>query len=409
MTIKTIGIITEYNPFHLGHRYHVMESRRLLGATHCVAVMSGSFVQRGEPALLDKWTRAACAVQNGVDLVLEMPVIFAVSSAEYFATAGVYLLDRLGVTDTLSFGSESGSLDALKAAATDLSHQASAWRSARKNQPALSYPALRAKLLDETGLESAVTPNDILGIEYLKALRFIGSELQPFTLRRQGHGYHDPVLEQAQPETVFSSASAIRESLRQGTAPEAVAKSVPKETFEALKHHANAFPEPLKRYEWLRYRLSLHTPGTLESIHDMEPGLPERILKAAAASEDYEGLVSAIKSKRHTRARIERVLAKILLDIPQNLVGKNREVLPAYLRVLAFNERGRQLLKISGDTARLPLISNLSPHHLEDPILAPQLRLDVRATDLRAWLTGDPRWAQDLKRPPVYVRSQSTD
>jgi len=404
MALKAAGIITEYNPFHLGHHYHIAETKRRLNAQAVVAVMSGSFVQRGEPALLDKWSRASAAVEGGADLIIELPSLFAVSSAEYFATAGIHLLNQLGLVDVLSFGSESGSIETLRTSVKDLSHLDERWKIARKSHPELSYPALKAKLLTDSGLKAASTPNDILGIEYMKAIEALGASLSPFTLKRAGHGYHDLSLEQVNPEKLYSSASAIRSALLTGAPPSTVEKTVPAQTLAALNKAAGCFPNQRTRFELLRYRLLLHTPDTLSKIHDMEDGLPERILAAIKSAGDYEALVMAIKSKRHTRSRIERVLAKILLDIPATMIGRNRGTLPEYLRILAFNERGRLLLNQAKKTAGLPLVTRIRPQDLEDPIIGPQLLFDIRATDLREILCGRSASAQDLTRPPVYVK-----
>lgn len=404
MAPKIAGMITEYNPFHLGHRYHIAETKRLLNTDTVVAVMSGSFVQRGEPALLDKWSRASAAIEGGADLIIELPALFAVSSAEYFATAGVHLLNQLGLVDVLSFGSESGSLEALRDSVKDLSHLDARWKAARKSHPELSYPALKAKLLTDSGLQSASTPNDILGIEYMKAIKALGASIAPFTLQRAGHGYHDLFLEQENPQEIYSSASAIRSALLAGAPLSTVEKAVPVQTLTALDKASGNFPEKRTRYELLRYRLLLHTPDTLSQIHDMEDGLPQRILSAVKSAVDYETLVSAIKSKRHTRSRIERVLAKILMDIPTSMIGQNRETMPAYLRILAFNERGRHLLNQAKKTAGLPLLTRIRPQDLQDPVIGPQLLFDIRATDLREMLCGRNASALDLTRPPVYVK-----
>jgi len=404
MTPQIAGMITEYNPFHLGHQYHIAETKRSLKADAVVCVMSGSFVQRGEAALLDKWSRASAAVRGGADLVLELPALFAVSSAEYFATAGVHLLNQLGLIDVLSFGSESGSLETLKASAATLSHHEARWKTARKTHPDLSYPALKAKILTDSGLNAASAPNDILGIEYLKAIEALGASLHPFTLQRAGHGYHDLSLEQTHPKKLFSSASAIRSALLSGAPLSAIAETVPLQTLESLTAAMNHYPNRHFGFELLRYRLLLHTPDSLALIHDMEEGLPERILTASRSAKDYESLVTAIKSKRHTRSRIERVLAKILMEIPRTMIGQNREILPAYLRVLAFNERGRALLNQARKTAALPILTRVSPYDLKDPVIGPQLLFDIRATDLREMLCGQFTSAQDMTRPPVYVR-----
>jgi predicted nucleotidyltransferase len=404
MSPRVAGIITEYNPFHRGHQYHIEETRRVQGADFVVAVMSGSFVQRGEPAILDKWTRASSAVAAGVDLVLELPTAFAISSAEYFATAGVDLLDQLGIIDILCFGSETGSLEPLRKAMMTLSHLDESWIAARKNHPELSYPALKSRFHSEQGCDVVSKPNDILGIEYLKAIQALNSPIEATSIQRVGHGYHDLDLETTQPQFNFSSASAIRHAMRAGKALSEIATAVPDQTYNALAKNVHHLPNDQKRFDLLIYRLMLHTPETLRQIHDMEDGLPERILSAASHASNYEALVQAIKSKRHTRSRIERVLAKILLDVPFGLVGKNRSIRPAYLRPLAFNDHGRSLLKTAQTKARLPVLTRVQPKDLQDLTMGPSLKLDIRATDLRALLCGTPQPGQDLIRPPVYLR-----
>ena len=219
--MKTVGIITEYNPFHNGHRYQIRKARELTGADFVVTAMSGDFVQRGEPALFDKYTRTAMALEGGADLVLELPVRFATSSAEDFAACGVALLDRLGVVDHLCFGSELGRLDVLEQTADILVAEPDGFREELRKCLAAgySYPRAREMALmkvmeagerrsDDNMLSS---PNNILGIEYLKALKRRDSRIQPLTIRRKGQGYHETALPE-ESKAQFPSASALRKA-----------------------------------------------------------------------------------------------------------------------------------------------------------------------------------------------------
>ncbi|MDO9592552.1 MAG: nucleotidyltransferase [Erysipelotrichaceae bacterium] len=407
MSQRIVGLVTEYNPFHNGHRYHALKSKEVTGAEFVVAVMSGSFVQRGEPALLDKWTRAATAVQNGVDLVIEIPAAFATSSAEYFATASVHLLNQLGVVDAMCFGSETGTLAPLKAFASHAPHLDAILQGARKEAQTLSYPALRDRLLaDHAGLTLS-NPNDVLGVEYLKALDYFKSDIESATLKRLGKGYHDQTLHKTDAgnsHTEFSSATGIRHAILSGKGLESVAPFVPAETLNALELAGNHWPEPERLFLMLAYRLLGHTPETLKGIHDMEDGMEYRILNTVRCAENLEALITGIKSKRTTRARIQRILTKILMDVPTPLIGKNRESLPAYLRVLAFNDRGREVLSLARKKAGLPVLTRVTPQNLLDETMGQSLKLDLLSTDLRELLCGFAAKSLDLVTPPFYLK-----
>ena len=199
--MKTVGIIAEFNPLHNGHKYLLDEAKRLSGADFCIVVMSGNFVQRGSPALLDKYTRTQMALLNGVDLVIELPVIYATASAEYFARGAVRLLDKLGVVDIITFGSECGNIELLKKAATELTEETPDFKKNLQDnlKKGLSFPKARSQAIGKQGDGSE--PNNILGIEYIKALNYWDSSITPTTIERKGSGYHDEQM---------ASATAIR-------------------------------------------------------------------------------------------------------------------------------------------------------------------------------------------------------
>ena len=218
--MKVAGIIAEYNPFHKGHQYHIEETRKQTGADYVIAVMSGDYVQRGEPAIADKYMRTRMALSGGADLVIEMPVIYATASAEYFATAGIGILDRLGCVDYLSFGSEWADVEDYSSYATLFLEEPEEYRQILQEQlkRGKSFPEARAftagKLLfdskPETAVEFLKEPNHILGLEYIKALRRRNSSIQPITVKRKGNHYHEKILAEE-----YSSATSIRRELYQ--------------------------------------------------------------------------------------------------------------------------------------------------------------------------------------------------
>lgn len=406
MSQHIVGLITEYNPFHNGHLYHAIQAKKLTGAGAVVAVMSGSFVQRGEPALLDKWTRAACAIENGVDLVIEIPAAFATSSAEYFATAGVYLLDQLGVVDSLCFGSETGSLKPLQTAAVQTHFLETEMRNIRKVKPELNYPAMRDLLLRKHAGLTISMPNDILAIEYIKALSHFNSKIEPVSIKRSGKNYNDKTMSGIEPMAVleFSSATAIRHALAEGDPLKSISKAVPEDSYRAIQSALNRTPDPDRLYLMLAYRLLTHTPESLRTIHDIEPGLEYRILDAIKHSTNLDSLISAIKSKRHTRTRIQRILTKILLEIPADYLSKNRSALPTYLRILGFNSIGRDVLNTAKKISRLPLLTRVTPQNLLDQRMGKSLKIDLLSTELRELCCGNPSNNLDLITPPVFIK-----
>ena len=244
--MKTVGIIAEYNPLHNGHAYHIKKAKEMTGADYCVVVMSGDFVQRGAPAMMDKYLRAESALLNGADLVLELPVCYSISSAEHFARSCVALLNKLGVIDTLCFGSECGDIRVLTDFAKALLEEGPVFKKTLDQEIRLghTYPQARNTALEASAphltshINIMTSPNNILGIEYCKALLFWKSAIVPYTVKRAGSSYHDNSL-----DTGFCSALAIRESLRQAGASEGLAKQIPPVSLKLLEDaYQKSFP-----------------------------------------------------------------------------------------------------------------------------------------------------------------------
>lgn len=378
-----VGIIAEYNPFHAGHAYQIATVKKFSGA-EVVAVMSGSFTQRGSPTILDKWTRAQLAIAGGCDLVLELPFVSAVRSAQDFARGGIRLLERLGVVDALAFGAEISDIERLKLAArADLS-------GVRKLMATgMSYAAAVTKILSEvTRLDEKILrqPNTILAIEYLRALP---KNFSPLPVERVGAAHDDSTLREK-----FSSASAIRAALYENPPPwQKIAAQVSEKTLNALMTEKSAgLVDEEFLFRPIMSRLLTARVDELQKIFGMTEGLEYRLLNAAA--ENFSGLVKNLVGRRYTASRIRRLLLHVLLDVTADELAELDAA--TCLRVLAFNLRGRALLK----KIPAPVVTKLTKHlnrrdlQLRRRTLEPYQKIllrDVQATNLRAMLFGTPR------------------
>lgn len=351
--MRTIGVIAEYNPFHSGHHHQLTELRRVFGPDcTLVCAMSGNWVQRGEPALTDKWSRAAMALAGGADLVLELPTLWAASSAETFAQGGVALLEQTGVVDTLCFGSEAGTLSPLQAAAQCL--QSEAWREGLRRylDLGLSFPAARQKAAEDLIGPSAQClrePNNNLGIEYLKAMETLGSSMTPYTIPRKGAAHDDGETGKGP----HVSASYLRSRILQ-------------EDPEPLTPYLREEDEVDLRLD--PASLTFCTRGVLAKLRSMEEndfaqlpdsgeGLANKLCAAARQATSLEELYALAKSKRYTHARIRRMVLWAFLGLQES---QRPKALP-YLRVLGFSPRGQRVLREMKSAARLPVV--VKPAH----------------------------------------------
>ncbi len=410
--MRATGIVAEYNPFHNGHRHHVAEIRRLAGDTALVAAMSGNFVQRGEPALFDKWARAEMAVRGGVDLVLELPAAFAVRSAQYFAAGAVRLLASLGVVDRLSFGAENPDLDGLRRlAAASASAEAAATLRRRLDKGETYAAALGRSLAAASGLPAAMAaaPNNILAVEYLRALGRYAPEMVPLPVARHGAGYHDTAV-----TGEIASATAIRGALQSGRTAEAYG-AMPATGGELAARLAAAGRGPVVWADFAQALLAGLRGATLAELAarpDVSEGL-EYKLKAAGAAGSLDELLSIVKSKRYPRTRLQRILVHALLRTRREAVAAWDESGPLYARVLAFNDRGRGLLRAMARKAAVPVVTKtahfLSSREMagaELPPPAAMLALDAAATDVYCLGLANPEWRRgglDFRMSPLYL------
>jgi len=394
--MRAVGLITEYNPFHNGHMHHLHESLRVTGAQVSVAVMSGHFLQRGEPALVDKWVRAKMALRAGVDLVVELPLPWATSSAPNFALGAVQSLASLGV-DSLCFGSEVGVIDPLLDCADYLLTHDSiiTGKTSELLRQGMNYPQAREKIIstlmaDKLDPKMVSAPNNILGIEYLKALKQVCSQISPATIKRIGAGYNDVEIGACG----IASATGIRKQLGLG---ESVANLLPPVVVQELEQRIvkNNYFSADKYFQLLLGQI-FNKQDELQNCWLVENGIENRILKVAETANLFEELIVGIKSKQLTRTRIQRILVSILLGMDKTTIPQLYAAGPQYLHLLAVSEKGRQFLAHSRKHRSLPLVQNFSrvyavikrfygEHH---QLALQQLEMELRATKIYTLLVN---------------------
>ena len=368
------GIIAEYNPFHNGHMRHLALAKTQTSAEAVICVMSGHFVQRGEPAILRKQARTRAALLHGADIVLELPVPYATASAERFASAAVEIFSACGIVDTLCFGSESGDLSALTATARSLANESPAFQS--RLQAALaaghSFPAARDKAAEGTAF--LTMPNDILGVEYIKAILRQNASITPHTIKREGSDYHDKAI-----IGTIASATAIRHALANNTT---WSSAMPQSAAAILLSECDAHCAPITLDHFSQaFLYSLRTTPTeaLACRADIAEGLENRILRCAEDHASLSAIATAVKTKRYTHTRIQRALLHILLQI-----NAEDSAAPApYIRVLGFRRDSEAILRQLYASATLPVVTNLkNARALLNDNAFRTLEIECRATDI---------------------------
>lgn len=387
--MKAIGIIAEYNPFHKGHAYHIEETRKRTGADYIVVVMSGDYVQRGTPAFLNKYDRARMALLGGADLVLEMPVPFATASAEDFAACGVSLLKHTGIVDTLSFGSELGNTAPLMQIAKLLLSETPEMSAAIQSNLAngMTYPearaAMAASVLGENVAAILASPNNILGIEYCKAILKQQASITPFTLQRQSAGYHDLTL-----ETEYASASGIRTHLHSTNTSAilpAMNDSLPSYSEEILSARwQKECPLHENDFSALLGAALMQTKDHLTDYSDVSTELANRILKSLPGYFSFDSFADTVKSRQITRTRVNRALLHILLGITKDTVSafKQADYCP-YVRILGFKKDSASLLTELKEHCDLPIITKMAGAEKQlDTFGQELLKKEIYASDL---------------------------
>ena len=399
-TMSNVGIIAEYNPFHNGHQYHLRAAKELSGAEYTIAVMSGDFVQRGEPAMFDKHLRAKWALENGADMVLLLPAVFSLASAQAFASGGVGILHGTGIVDCIAFGSESGSTAALHAAATTADGESEELRQLiRANlDSGLSYPDARAKAWQQHMGEDTLlsSPNDILGIEYIRALNALKSNIVPVAVPRTGPGHDSPELADG-----FASASAIRSGLLCGTYPKGLVPDGVHSDITAL----SALDSSLRTLQNLSretvYALRRMTKEQLSSLPDVSEGLENLLYSACRQHGDIASVLAQVKSRRYTMARLKRICMCALLGIYGNPMDKLDGL---YIRVLGVRKDAMHLLSQMNRQATLPIVSRYADTEQLNSSQRSMLQTDLLASDTSPMASAVPSPARfDFSHPFMIV------
>ena len=386
---KVLGIIAEYNPFHNGHLFHLNESKKLTGSSYTVAIMSGNFAQRGNTSIIDKWSKAKSAIECGVDLVVELPVLYSTSSAENFAEGAIKILDSLKVVDYLSFGAETADINLLNNIATVLNEEPKEYKSllSEELKKGLSYPKARENALmiylNDIKKYSNVlsSPNNILGIEYIKALKKYNSIIQPIAMPRHESGHNDLNY-----HGNIASSTAIR-NITKNNGFDILRKLMPEPSYTNLIKNikvGHVVPDLSVFEKEIIFNLRKMSIYDISQLHDVSEGLEFAIKNAANSCNSLVELLNIIKSKRYTQTRIQRILLYSLLGITKKDIAISKKTQP-YVRVLGFNEKGKYLIsEVAKANPKLNIITSVKKFTDKNlnRNLKSMLEKDIWATDV---------------------------
>lgn len=401
--MKAVGIVVEYNPFHNGHLYHATSAKAQTASDLVIAVMSGNFLQRGEPALVDKWTRTEMALENGVDLVFELPYERATSNAPSFADGAIQLLDAAGCS-SYCFGSENGSIIPFTATLNRIASVQSQYEELIREsvRQGMSYPkalnhAYSTLIRSTSGEQETVDlslPNNILGFHYMEAAIKIGSSMKPATLPRLGAGYHDDVKH----GTPIASATGIRKEFFETKSTNHIQQFVPDSVFNSLNkwlRQRSSFGSWEVFYPLLRFQILRSGPEHLTAIADVTEGIENLLYKAAKHADTFQQFMSIVKSKRYTWTRIQRMLTHIYTGFTYS--DRTAMPTPDHLRLLGMTRTGQNYLKEMKKEMKLPVVSRLANFDSESA------NFSSRISDLYAIGVDptNPRLGLDYRTPPI--------
>lgn len=411
--MKSLGVIVEYNPFHNGHKFHLEQSKKATGAEVVIAVMSGQFLQRGEPALVSKWTRTKMALINGIDIIVELPYAFATQKAEVFASGSISILSGMHC-DTVCFGSEQGNIGDFERTLAIMENKKQEYDLLVQaySQEGYSFPKASSMAFTEITKNDMVLdltqPNNILGYHYVKAIRDQNSPLQAFTIERTNAGYHDPDFN----TSTIASATSIRRALfNHGGQIENVQQYVPEGTYHFLAHYqrqAGGFHRWEDYFHLLKYRILCSTPSELAEIYEVEEGLEYRLQQSMKESHSFEEFMTKLKTKRYTWTRLQRMCTHLLTNTKKEAMQRITSTKKSeYIRLLGMSKKGQSYLKHIKKYTTLPLLSKVSS--MENVMLD----MDIRATNTYAMKFPEPargEWMQlEYSKPPIrYDEEKNT-
>lgn len=397
---QVLGIIGEYNPFHNGHLYHIAKSKEETGANYVICVISGNFVQRGNTSIINKWAKAKMALANGADLVIELPTIYSISSAENFAEGAIKILNSLKIVDTLSFGMETKDISILNNIANVLYAEPKEYVTilAHELQKGNSFPKARENALmmylnDIKKYANVLSgSNNILGIEYLKALKKTKSDIMPVGIKREKVLYNDEYMVDE-----FASATAIRKMLMTRQFDD-IRNTMPKSSYQILGQELKDghYVIDLSKFEKeIMYELRKMTIEQIKNLPDVTEGLEVSIKNAAESCNRLDDLINIIKSKRFTQTRIQRILLYALLGIDKKKMDVARKISP-YVRILGLNNRGKQLLsEIVRNNPKINIVTSVKKYmdNVGNKNLKEMLQTDIFATNIYTLGYESDSWA----------------
>ena len=378
---KRIGIIAEYNPFHNGHLYQIQKAKELTGADTVITVMSGNFTQRGDTSLINKFEKAKIALQNEVDMVIELPTIYSISSAENFALGGVKILNEIGNIDYLVFGIEEENLEKLQAIADVLVNEDDEFKRNIKEEldKGNSYPKAREivlkKVLSSENVENIMQkPNNILAIEYLKALKTTNSKIKPFAIKRKNTMHNDENINEN-----YASGTYIRKLFTENNFNE-IKKVVPKYTYERLLELKNqgTYVSSINDFsDIVIYKIRTMTKEEISQIADVNEGLENSIKLASTTCKTIDEIIDKVSTKRYTKTRISRILTYILLDITKSEMEQSKNA-NQYIRVLGINKKCEGILKTINNNKLITSLKKFEENNRENQLL----NIDKKATEI---------------------------
>lgn len=401
------GIIVEYNPMHNGHIHHIQKTRELTKCDGLIAVMSGNFNQRGIPSLIDKYEKTNMALHNGVDLVLELPTIYALSSAEFFSYGAVSLLNNLNIVNSICFGSEHGNIDTLKVIAKTLYDEPTEFKEYLKEKlkEGEPYPKARTyaikKYLNEkdifiSNLEDILnSSNNILAIEYLKSIIKLDSTIMPYTIKREGGCYNSSDF-----NSIFSSATSIRNHLKNNKSLDELIDHIPSYNFKRLKELDSLgynFTFDNSMLPYIKYK-NYSKFNLLNKIPDVSEGLHNKIEKSINNLCNYNDILLDIKSKRYTLTRISRILCQFFVGFEDFDCDHLRKKPASYAKVLGFNQKGKTILKSIKTNSDFPIYTKIPKIQNES------LKLDLQASKMYSLLNKNYKYNEDFIRGPIIIK-----
>ena len=428
--MRVLGIVVEYNPFHNGHLFHLQKAKELIKPDYTIAVMSGNFCQRGEPAIIDKFSRAEIALKMGVDVVFELPTVYAIQDAGGFARGAIGVLDGTGVVTDIVFGSESNDIEFLKKIAEILHGQPDLYNQFLHEElkKGYSFPNARKyalmryveelKIMDPEKVRLIERSNDILGLEYVRAILDLGSSITPHTIKRVGADYKEEEFKGR-----LSSATSIRKLIRERKM-DLVRESVPEESFEVIRRELEEGRGPVFLEDMEKLLLGimrLKDRDDFSKLYGFSEGLDERFYRFSRISSSIGEFMEKVKSKRFTFTRIRRLMLYVLFEMRKDFVERSNEKGPQYLRILGFTESGRNLLSKMKKASKLPIVSTVSLYRkvlekalkdeernmdVDPELFEEQFLLDIKATNVHSLFFKSDRekkGERDFRIQPIFL------